>query len=66
LYWAPVQDARRWLTYPRDVVVLDGFWDDVVGANASNPSASNPSASNARRQQVDQVLEGKPQRDKPN
>ena len=61
LYWAPVQDARRRLTYPRDVVVLDGFWDDVAGASASNPSASN-----ARRQQVDQVLEGKPQRDKAN
>ncbi len=30
LYWAPVQDARHRLTYPRDVVVLDGFWDDVV------------------------------------
>jgi 8-oxo-dGTP diphosphatase len=66
LYWAPVQDARRRLTYPRDVVVLDGFWDDVPGASASNPSASNPSASNARRQQDDQVLEGKPQRDKAN
>ncbi len=71
LYWAPVQDARHRLTYPRDVVVLDGFWDDVVSASfsnpsASNPSASNPSASNARRQQVDEVLEGKPQRDKAN
>jgi 8-oxo-dGTP diphosphatase len=54
LYWAPVQEARRRLTYPRDVVVLDGFCDKVV----------NASASNARRQEVDEVVEGKPQGDK--
>jgi 8-oxo-dGTP pyrophosphatase MutT (NUDIX family) len=58
LYWAPVQQARRRLTYPRDVVVLDGFCAEVVKARAAN------AASNARRQQVDDVLEGKPQRDK--
>jgi len=60
LYWAPVQEARRRLTYPRDVVVLDGFCEEV--ANAS-PSASDR-ASNARRQEVDEVFESKPQRDK--
>jgi 8-oxo-dGTP diphosphatase len=46
LYWAPVQEARRRLTYPRDVVVLDGFWEAVA---SPSPSPTNISASNARR-----------------
>jgi 8-oxo-dGTP diphosphatase len=84
LHWAPVQEARRRLTYPRDVVVLDGFCEAVVNANApsmgasqtgaskagasttgvSKTGAAKTGASNARRQQVDEVLEDKPQRDK--
>jgi 8-oxo-dGTP diphosphatase len=45
--WSPIGPARRRLTYPRDVVVLDAFADLV-------------SRSEVRRQQVDGVLEREP------
>lgn len=63
LYWAPVQEARRRLTYPRDAVVLDGFCHQVAKAKPVNAHAAN-AASNAGRQEVYEVLESKPQRDK--
>jgi len=50
LLWAPLDEARQRFTYARDVVVLDAF-DDYV------------SRSNVRRQEVDDVAEGEPQRD---
>lgn len=49
LRWEALDDARQHLTYARDVLVLDAF-DDYV------------SRSNVRRQEVDDVAEGEPQR----
>jgi 8-oxo-dGTP pyrophosphatase MutT (NUDIX family) len=46
--WAPLDQARQRLTYPRDVVVLDAF-EHLI------------SVSNVRRQQVNDILEGKPE-----
>jgi 8-oxo-dGTP pyrophosphatase MutT (NUDIX family) len=51
--WSPLAAARRRLSYARDVVVLDAFEDMA-------------SRSEVRRQQVDDVREGKPQGDKTN
>jgi len=51
--WSPLPAARRGLTYARDVVVLDAF-EDIV------------SRSQVRRQQVDDVGEGEPERDETN
>jgi 8-oxo-dGTP diphosphatase len=50
LIWVAVGEARQRLTYARDVLVLDAF-DDYV------------SRSDVRRQEVDDVAEGKPERD---
>jgi len=50
LLWAPLDEARQRFTYARDVVVLDAF-DDYV------------SRSDVRRQEVNDVAEGEPQRD---
>jgi len=50
LLWAPLHEARQRFTYARDVVVLDAF-DDYL------------SRSNVRRQEVNDVAEGEPQRD---
>lgn len=49
--WELVPVARRSLTYARDVVVLDGFQQLVLEGLGSNVG----------REQVDHVLEGKPQ-----
>jgi 8-oxo-dGTP diphosphatase len=51
--WEPLPAARSRLSYARDVVVLDAFEDMV-------------SRSEVRRQQVDDVGEGKPERDETN
>lgn len=51
--WELVPQARQRLSYARDVVVLDGFEQLVL----------HELRSNIGRQQVDHVLESKPQRD---
>ena len=51
--WSPLPVARRRLSYARDVVVLDAF-DEML------------SRSEVRRQQVDDVGEGEPERDETN
>ena len=51
--WSPLAAARRRLSYARDVVVLDAFEDMV-------------SRSEVRRQQVDDIGEGEPERDETN
>jgi 8-oxo-dGTP pyrophosphatase MutT (NUDIX family) len=56
LSWVPLHDVRQRLTYPRDVVVLDDFSGRLASSNVSN----------AGRQEVNEVPEGKPQRDKAN
>ena len=33
VYWAPIEEARTLLTYPRDVVVLDSLSDLLSGSN---------------------------------
>jgi 8-oxo-dGTP pyrophosphatase MutT (NUDIX family) len=33
VYWAPIEEARSLLTYPRDVVVLDSLSDLLSGSN---------------------------------
>jgi 8-oxo-dGTP pyrophosphatase MutT (NUDIX family) len=50
LLWSPLSEARQRLSYARDVVVLDAF-DDYV------------SRSDVRRQEVNDIAEGEPQRD---
>jgi 8-oxo-dGTP diphosphatase len=50
LLWAPIDEARQRFTYARDVVVLDAFEDYV-------------SRSNVRRQEINDVPEGEPERD---
>jgi len=50
LCWASLEAGRRRLTYPRDVLVLDGFCDIV-------------SRSDIGGQEVDEVLEGEPEGD---
>jgi 8-oxo-dGTP diphosphatase len=51
--WSPLPAARRRLSYARDVVVLDAFEDMA-------------SRSEVRRQEVDDLGEGKPEGDKAN
>lgn len=51
--WRPLSETRKYLTYARDVVVLDGFEQAVLG----------PLCSDVGREQVDNVLKGEPQGD---
>jgi 8-oxo-dGTP pyrophosphatase MutT (NUDIX family) len=52
VHWEPLHAARRMLSYARDVVVLDGFEQLVLGDMGSN----------VRRKQVDDIAETEPQR----